>query len=214
MNITFIGIGNVGFALADHLAKAGHKICVAARDKNSKSVLEALERNPSFEVMTPTEAVVGAEVVFLATPYQAVISALKGLNLDGKILVDCTNPVGAGLTHALQSKSSGSEEVQRMAPGGKVVKAFTIFGYENFRDSSYPGYGDLKPVMLIAGDDDAAKLIVSKLVAQLGWTPADAGPLSSALHLEHMTLLWIKMARFYGKGPDFVWAMLTRPHPQ
>ena len=38
----------------------------------------------------------------------------------------------------------------------------------------------------------------------------DAGPLSSALHVEHMTLLWIKIARVAGNGPNFVWAMLER----
>jgi len=30
------------------------------------------------------------------------------------------------------------------------------------------------------------------------------------LHLEHMTLLWINMARMQGKGAGFVWAMLER----
>ena len=64
--------------------------------------------------------------------------------------------------------------------------------------------------MLIAGDDPAAKQNVSKLAEELGWQPIDAGPLSSALHLEHMTLLWIKMARVAGRGPNFVWAMLER----
>jgi 8-hydroxy-5-deazaflavin:NADPH oxidoreductase len=62
--------------------------------------------------------------VFLATPYLANEDALKGLELAGKILVDCTNPVGLGLTHGLQSRTSGAQEVQRFAPGAKVVKAF------------------------------------------------------------------------------------------
>jgi predicted dinucleotide-binding enzyme len=42
----------------------------------------------------------------------------------------------------------------------------------------------------------------------LRWRPVDTGPLSSSLHLEHMTLLWIKMGRVQGKGAAFVWAML------
>jgi hypothetical protein len=151
-----------------------------------------------------------AEVAFLATPYQANADALAGLNLTGKVLVDCTNPVGPGLTHGLQSRTSGAEEVQQLAPGAKVVKAFTIYGFENFQNSRYPGYGDVKPAMLIAGDDAPAKATVSKLCEDLGWRPVDVGPLSSSLHLEHMTLLWIKMGRVQGKGADFVWAMLER----
>jgi predicted dinucleotide-binding enzyme len=212
VNITFLGIGNVGAALADNLARAGHHVTIAARDSASASVKSALERNPALQPMQPAAAVAGAEVVFLATPYQSNAAALSplGAALDGKILVDCTNPVGAGLTHGLESKTSGAEAVQKLAPGARVVKAFTIYGYENFIDSAYPGYGDLKPSMLMAGDDAAAKQTVERLCADLGWSPVDVGPLSSSLHLEHMTLLWIKMGRMQGRGPGFVWAMLER----
>jgi predicted dinucleotide-binding enzyme len=210
MNIAFIGIGNVGSALADNLFKKGHSVSIAARDLQSASVQTALKLNSQFTALPTAQAIAGAEVVFLATPYPTNAEALAGLNLDGMILVDCTNPVGPGLTHGLESRLSGSEAVQKLAPGAKVVKAFTIYGFENLQNSRYPGYGDLKPVMLIAGDDAEAKKMVSQLAAQLGWNPADAGPLSSSLHLEHMTLLWIKMGRAQGKGPNFVWAMLER----
>jgi predicted dinucleotide-binding enzyme len=64
--------------------------------------------------------------------------------------------------------------------------------------------------MLIAGDDPAAKTTVGKICTDLGWKTLDVGPLSSSLHLEHMALLWIKMARVQGKGPGFVWAVLGR----
>jgi predicted dinucleotide-binding enzyme len=210
MNITFIGIGKVGFALADNLAKAGHQITIAARDAKSESVASAVSQNKSFQVAEPANAVAEADAIFLATPYQANAGALAGLNLTGKILVDCTNPVGPGLTHGLQSKTSGAEEVQKLAPGAKVVKAFTIFGFENLHDNHYPGYGDLKPVMLVAGDQAESKKVVLQLATELGWHATDAGPLASALHLEHMTLLWIKMGRVLGKGANFVWAMLER----
>jgi hypothetical protein len=39
----------------------------------------------------------------------------------------------------------------------------------------------------------------------------DTGPIAMSLHLEHMTLLWIKMARVQGAGAGFVWAQLLRP---
>jgi predicted dinucleotide-binding enzyme len=210
MNITFIGIGQVGGALAANLLKAGHQVTIAARDMKSDSVRKAQQANPALKALPMQEALRAAEVVFLATPYQANADALAGLNLIGKVLVDCTNPVGPGLTHGLQGRTSGAEEVQRLAPGARVVKAFTIYGFENFQNSSYSGYGNVKPAMLIASDDAAAKAAVAKLCEDLGWRPVDAGPLSSALHLEHMTLLWIKMGRVQGKGPNFVWAMLER----
>jgi hypothetical protein len=210
MNIAFIGIGQVGGALAGNLLKAGHHVTIAARDVQSDSVRKAQEAHPGLQALPAADALRTAEVVFLATPYQASADALAGLNLTGKVLVDCTNPVGPGLTHGLQSRTSGAEEVQRLAPGAKVVKAFTIYGFENVQNSSYPGYGNVKPAMLIAGDDAPAKATVGKLCEDLGWRPVDVGPLSSSLHLEHMTLLWIKMGRVQGKGANFVWAMLER----
>lgn len=212
MNIAFIGTGNVGEPLADRLQKLGHQVFIAARDPQSKSVLEATNRNSALIVKSPLEAVQEAEVVFLATPFSAIETALAPVKslLDGKVLVDCTNPVGANLSHGLQSQISGSETVQEFVPNTHVVKAFTIYGYENFEDSSYAGYGDLKPAMLIAGNDQSAKEKVGSLCSQLGWEVVDTGNLSMSLHLEHLTLLWIKMARVQGKGAGFVWAMLQR----
>lgn len=210
MKIAFIGSGQVGAALADNLAKAGHDVVLAARDPGSESVHAALARQPRLTVGAPAAAVAAADVVFLATPYAANSAALAGLDLRGKVLVDCTNPVGPGLSHGLESRTSGAEAVQRLAPDARVVKAFTIYGWENFADSAYPGYGDLKPVMLLAGDDAAANVQVGTLCRELGWEPLDCGPLAHALHLEHLTLLWIKLARAQGRGPNFVWAMLRR----
>lgn len=71
MKITFIGVGNVGAPLADHLQKLGHSVAIAARDPHSQSVQAALSRNANFEVKKPIEAVNAAEVVFLATPFTA-----------------------------------------------------------------------------------------------------------------------------------------------
>jgi len=212
MNVAFIGVGNVGAPLADCLQTLGHTVSIAARDPQSQSVQTAVERNPHLEVKSPTDAVNAAEVVFLATPFSGIESALADLTtvLKHKILVDCTNPVGANLSHGLESKISGSETVQQLVPDARIVKAFTIYGFENFEDSHYPGYGDLKPAMLLAGNDKAAKEMVAELCCQLGWEPVDTGNLAMSLHLEHMALLWIKMARIEGQGAGFVWAKLQR----
>lgn len=211
MKITFIGIGNVGSPLAGHLARLGHSVTIAAREAGSESVRKAVGKNSSIVARPPKEAVAEAEVVFLATPFQANEEALKavGAELKGKILVDCTNPVGPGLTHGLKNGISGSEFVQNLVPQAKVVKAFTIYGLENFQNSAYPGY-NVKPVMMYCGRDAAAKKTVNELIAQLGWEPLDVGGLEQALHLEHMTLLWVRMVRVNGHSPNMVWARLKR----
>ena len=153
---------------------------IAARNINSDSVRQAVEKNPSLKPLPVQKALAEADVIFLATPFEAVESALREAgDLSGKILVDCTNPVGPGMSHGLQN-------------------------------THYAGYGDLKPAMLIAGNDPAAKKVVGDLCRELGWEPVDTGDVSMSLHLEHMTLLWIKMARVQGVGAGFVWAMLKK----
>lgn len=209
MKLAFIGIGNVGFAIATNLQKKGYDIIVANNDKNSETVKKALEQNSNFAVKNIQEAITEAEMVFLATPFQANEEILKNLKFNGKVLVDCTNPVGPGISHGLKSEISGSEKVQEWAPDAKVVKAFTIYGFENFQDSSFPKY-NVKPVMMIAGNDVQAKEMVQSINKDLGFDTVDTGKLDQALHLEHMTLLWVKMVRRDGHHPNFVWAYLEK----
>jgi predicted dinucleotide-binding enzyme len=211
MKITFIGSGQVGGALADRLERQGHRVTLAARDPNSSSVRESLARNPRLLVQAPAAAVAEADLVFLATPYaanQQVLTELKDA-LRGKVLVDCTNPVGPGLRHGLKSVQSGSEVVQALVPEARVVKAFSIYGYENFADPNYPGYS-VRPALLFCGADEVAKAQVGALIDTLGFEPIDVGGLEQALHLEHLTLLWVRMIRAGQRSPHLVWAALQR----
>lgn len=211
MKIAFIGYGNVGAPLAAHLQDLGHQVTLAAVDAKSDSVAKALALNANLKVANPSEAVSAAEIIFLATPYAANAAALAAVSeqLKGKIVVDCTNPVGAQLSHGLNSQQSGAEVIQNQLPDTQVVKAFSIYGFENFADNSFPD-SPLKPAMFFCGNSAAAKQQVGQLIAELGWEPLDVGDLQQALHLEHMTLLWIRMVRLQGRSPHLVWAALKR----
>ncbi|MCA9699917.1 MAG: NAD(P)-binding domain-containing protein, partial [Myxococcales bacterium] len=105
MNIAFIGAGNVGAPLAARLAEAGHQVTLAETKEGSASVARALERSAKLRALPIADALDDAEVVFLATPFPVNESLLPPLAeaLRGKVLVDCTNPVGPGLSHGLAS---------------------------------------------------------------------------------------------------------------
>lgn len=209
MKLAFIGIGNVGFALANNFQSKGHEIIIAHDDQSSESVQKALEKNSNFVVDTIQHAVDKADVVFLAIPFFVSEEILKSIQFKGKILVDCTNPVGKGISHGLQSKISGAEMIEQWATDANVIKAYTIYGFENLQNSSFPNY-NVAPVMMIAGNDIASKNTVKKLNKDLGFETLDAGSLDQALHLEHMTLLWVKMVRRDKHHPNFTWAYLER----
>ncbi|HLP64794.1 NADPH-dependent F420 reductase [Flavobacterium sp.] len=209
MKIAIIGSGNVGGTLAQRLIKANHTVLIGAQFPLSDTNISLATRIGEDRFTSVENAVKQSEIVFLATPFQANQEVLQSLQFEGKTLVDCTNPVGAGISHGLKSEISGSEKVQEWAPDAKVVKAFTIYGFENFIDNSFPNY-NVKPVMMIAGNDAKAKNQVQQLITDLGFETLDTGLLDQALHLEHLTLLWVKMVRKNGHHPNFVWAYLEK----
>lgn len=209
MRIGILGHGAVGGALAEHLLGLGHAVTVGAEGDRRASAAELITRMPGLAVGTPAEAVADADLVVLAVPFGAVEGVLTPLvpRLRDRILVDATNPVGPGLRHGLGDGRAGAEHVAGIAAGARVVKAFSVYGAENLARPPHPG-APLRPVMPIAGDDDAAKAVVADVIAAMGWRPLDTGPLSQALNLEHMTLLWIRMVRMGGHPPDLTWAAL------
>lgn len=206
MRIAIFGHGNVGGALARRLSEAGYQVVIAAKPNPADDRQTALAPIPIEE---PQVAFTEAEVVLLAIPFPAISDALPPYAdlLAHKVVVDCTNPVSPQLSHGLKSESSGSAIVQDLLPQSRVVKAFSIYGYENLQNNDF---GWAKPAMLFCGDDAPAKDTVSNLISDLGWEPVDVGPLSQALHLEHLTLLWIQMARVHGSSVNTVWARLTK----
>src|SRR4051812_27774566 len=158
MNIAIIGAGKLGSALGKAWAKAGHTIVFGVRDPvggKTKPPLDEIGAGASSRVVP--DAVRGADVVILATPWEAVPDVINAMgDMRGKIIIDCTNPVflnaEGSLSLSLGSSTSGGEEVARLATGARVAKAFNTYGWENFADSNYPGYGDLKPVLFYCND--------------------------------------------------------------
>lgn len=207
--LAVIGAGKVGTALAAALLGAGHTVVLGAPDRPSAGVARALAAHPGLVAEPAAEAVAEAEAVFLCTPFESNAEALQPVAgaLAGRVVVDCTNPVGPGLRHGLGSVRSGAEQVASLAPGALVVKGFSVYGVEVLaapRDLA----GPIAPMMPLAGDDPAAVGLVAGLASDMGWEPVAVGPLSQALHLEHMTLLWVQMVRAGGHAPHLAWAAL------
>ena len=100
--------------------------------------------------------------------------------------------------------SSGAKQIATLAPQAKVFKAFNQTGFETMADARpYAA----RPIMFVAGDDDAAKSTVLDLVTDAGFEAVDAGGLRAARLLEPLAMLWIELARKRGLGPDFTFAL-------
>jgi predicted dinucleotide-binding enzyme len=154
-------------------------------------------------VASNTAAVVDADAVILAVPFDAVRGIVDelGAKLDGKILVDVTNhfaPEQLGGT-------SNAERIQQMAPNARVVKAFnTIFASHQ----ADPAIDGIQLDGFVAGDDNAAKQQALALVESLGFRPIDAGPLAMARALEGMGTLNIALNATNGWPWQSGWKLL------
>ena len=133
MNITILGAGNMGSALAKQLARAGHRVRITARDgEKAKAVAAA---NPGASAVPAATALTGSEVVFLATGFADAIAALRSLgSLEGKIIIDITNPLTPdfmGLTVGFSS--SAAEETAKALIESIGFKAVDAGGLKNAR---------------------------------------------------------------------------------
>lgn len=202
MKIAVIGAGNVGGALGKLWAGKGHEIMFGVPDPKSDKLAALLQSiGGKARAASVAEAAAFGDIAVLATPWpaaEAAIAAAAG-RLAGKILVDCTNPLAPDLSGlVIGTDTSAAEAVARWARGAKVVKAFNTIGAANFAD---PRFGSAAASMFIAGDDAAAKSVVSGLAAELGFDPVDTGPLLAARWLEPLAMLWIHLAFKQGLGP-------------
>ena len=220
MRIAVIGAGNVGGTLGRRWAALGHEVVFAVRKPGEGAAAvkggDAAAGGalpPNASVATPPEAVRGARVVLLATPWGAVKDALAAAGadrgaLDDVVLLDATNPLGAGLSLDVgPNGESGAERVQALVPRARVVKVFNTTGFNNMAD---PSYGGAPTVMFYAGDDAAAKAIARDLAAALGFDAVDAGALRRARELEHLAALWISLAYAGGMGREIAFRLVRR----
>jgi predicted dinucleotide-binding enzyme len=217
MKIAIIGAGNVGGSLGKAWAKAGHYIIFGVRNPGQGKTQPPIAEigAAAATVVTVPDAARTADIIVLATPWPSVPDAIQAMgDVRGKVLIDCTNPLAlngdGSLSLSVGSTSSGAEEVEKLAAGAQVVKAFNTYGWENFANSSYPNAAGLKPVMFMCGDHDSAKETVAKLASDLGFEPVDTGGLGMARSLEPLALLWIRLSIRDGKNSNFTWARLTR----
>ncbi|MES1195116.1 MAG: hypothetical protein ABUL65_04415, partial [Opitutus sp.] len=114
------------------------------------------------------------------------------------------------LSLSLGSTTSGAEEIEKLAPGSMVVKAFNTYGGDNCGNADYPNAAGLKHVMFYCGDHEEAKEKVHQLATDLGFEPIDTGGLGMSRSLEPLALLWIRLSINNGRDTNFTWARLKR----
>jgi predicted dinucleotide-binding enzyme len=199
MRIGVLGTGDVGRTLGSAFVTLGHDVKMGARSAASEKALAwAREAGPKASAGTFADAAAYGDLVVLATLGVANEAALLSAgpeSLGGKVVVDTTNPLdfskGIPPTLAVSGRDSGGEQVQRLLPDARVVKAFNTVGHAHMFRPDFPGG---PPDMFICGDDAEAKGDVATILGDFGWGVVDVGGVESSRYLEAMCLVWVLYA--------------------
>ncbi|HEY2672995.1 MAG TPA: NAD(P)-binding domain-containing protein [Rugosimonospora sp.] len=201
MLLNIAGSGNMARALAARAAFGDHQVRIVNPhlDGARALVTDLRQRFSGFDIGVG-ESLGEADLNVLAVPYPGVRQVVESArdSLADQIVVDICNPVDHATFDALAVPpgSSAAEQVQQA--GGsrvRVVKAFNTI----FADLLEAGEGGGEPLdVLIASDDDAAKLMVSQFVSSTGMRPLDVGPLRRARELEAFEFLHMTMQQRLG----------------
>ena len=174
-DISIIGTGNMGQAIAAVAGRGGHSVQLLGEGDAGTQV--------------------AGDIVVLAVPYAAVAEVLaeRAASLHGKIVVDITNPVNFDTFDSLlvPADTSATAEIAAALPGSRVLKAFST----TFAATLASGkVGDATTTVLIAGDDAEAKSVLAAVVSSGGLKALDAGGLKRARELEALAFLQITLA--------------------
>jgi len=188
VKVTIIGTGTMARALATLALATGHHVTFVGTH-----VSKALDLVDEFEGEGEVRAAeeVDGDLVVLAVPFTQAPHAVRqhAAELDGKVLVDVTNPVDLGALEPLDVAPfrSGAELISAAAPpAAPVVKAFNTAFAGTLMAREVAGR---RLDVFVAADDADAKAKVVRLAEQAGLRPIDAGELARARELEALGYL-------------------------
>jgi 8-hydroxy-5-deazaflavin:NADPH oxidoreductase len=181
VRVGVIGAGRIGGGAARLLARAGHEVLLSfSRDPER---LRAQAEEIRARAGTPAEAAAFGDVVILAVPWPAIDEAVEQAgSLDGKVVIDTTNPFGRGGWEIPEGRTSTQVNQERL-PGAKVVKSFNTLTAA-FQQEAASRTGAERVAMFLAGDDAEAKALAAQLIADAGFDPVDAGTAAESEILE------------------------------
>ncbi len=205
MKIAIIGTGNVGGALAQKWAAAGHEIFLGVRDTTNFKGKELLGTK-GISALATKAAVAAAEVILIATPAPMVVEVATSLgDTAGKVIIDAMNVVAG---RGPQGYQSTAPAILANTASREVVKAFNTTGANNIKN---PVYGTMVLDAFVAGDSQKGKAIARQLAADAGFAECyDVGGNDKFELMEQFAFFWINLAMMQGLGREIGFKLLRK----
>jgi predicted dinucleotide-binding enzyme len=216
-NYGVLGTGVVGRTFAAKLSELGHEVSMGTRDveavktrrapadrPDQLSFAEWLEAHPTS--LAPfADVIADAEVLINAVHAANAVDVLRdggADNRDGTILIDVANPLDfstGDLDLFVSVTDSFGETLQRTFPSLRVVKTLNMMNASVMVDPQSVGEGG--HTVFMAGNHDAAKSEVAKLLHAFGWRDVrDLGDIAGARGMEAYLVLWLRQMQIYGNA--------------
>ncbi len=203
----------MGSALAKSLSKGDYRLLLCANNLDKvQAVADEIKRdNPAANVEAldcTVDASWEADIIIAAVPYAAEKEVAERIRqvANQKIVISIANLVNESFDGAVTApNTSAAEELQRLLPNSKVIKAFnTTFA----ADFATPVIDGKQVDAFVAGQDEEALQTVSELVRVAGFNPIVAGDLSVSRTLEHMQILLMQLTLKYNYNWLAGWKIL------
>ncbi len=187
--IGLIGAGHIGSQVARLAVAAGYDVVLSnSRGPETLSALVS-ELGRKATAGTPTEAALAGDIVVVTVPLKNYRD-VPVEPLTGKVVIDTNNyyPERDGHIPELDNESTTTSELlQAHLPKAKVVKAFNHIYASELTTHGQPAGSRNRRALVIAGDDPAAKAIVTRLLDEFGFDTVDAGPLKEGWRIQRDT---------------------------
>ena len=193
------GTGAQGTGLARRFAAQELRVLIGSRD-GDRAVRVARELGQGVRGMANRDCAAEADIVVVAVPWSGHARLLSELAdaLEGKVVVDCVNPVGfddRGPHVVRVDEGSAAEQAQALLPGSRVVAAFNHVSAALLND---PAVDAIDSDVLVLGDDRNATDLVRVLADTVpGMRGVYAGRLRNDGQVEALTANLLAINRRY-----------------
>lgn len=204
MKAGVLGSGLVGQAISARLAELEHDVMIGTRDPNKLSEWQASHKDVKIGSFAETAG--HGEIIFNATNGAAALDVLNMVgesNLNGKVLVDISNPLdfSKGMPPSLLVSNTDSlgEQIQRAFPQVKVVKTLNTVTANIMVYPRQVANGDHH--IFVNGNDAQAKRQVTDILKSFGWIHIlDLGDITAARGTEMYLPIWLRLWGALGTG--------------
>ena len=184
--IGILGSGHVGGNLARAAIAHGYDVVLSNSQGPESLAGLVADLGPKARAATPAEAAAAADFAVIAIPI-TTIGQVPVEPLAGKVVIATINyfPQRDGHIPEIDNGTTTVPGVlQAHLPASRVVRAFSMLDAADMSGDGHPKGDPKRRALALAGDDEAAKQLVTRLYHEFGFDALDLGGLGESWRVD------------------------------